>query len=383
MRIRIPDVVFGDSVKTGWPLILAPLFFVVAIPIADYFLEPTIHIAPLLTVAPAFTAAIAGIWATAGMSVLAVLAQVVAGAERHTLGTQQVLTEVVALVLLSSLLVLFTYVRETHSSQLRRVRLVSETTQRAVLRPLPERAGPLGIATEYRTAESESRIGGDLFAFARTEGSTRLLIGDVRGKGLDSITDTSIMLGAFRAAAHRQAPLPELVAYLEGSVHWGLSELAEMETDVGERFVTAVVADIPDDEPVIRLVSCGHPPPLLLRDGTATPLVVSRPSTPLGLGGLATSSYAPETFPFPEGGRVLLYTDGVSEARDRDGTFYPVVERAAEADRVAMWSDGGPETLVEFLTRDLLDYVNDNLADDMAMIAVERPGPPTAPNAQT
>ena len=42
-------MVFGDSAKTGWPLILAPLFFVVAIPIADYFLEPTIHIAPLLT----------------------------------------------------------------------------------------------------------------------------------------------------------------------------------------------------------------------------------------------------------------------------------------------------------------------------------------------
>ncbi|GHH80554.1 hypothetical protein GCM10018793_35910 [Streptomyces sulfonofaciens] len=372
MSIRIPGAVFGDPTTTGWPLILAPLVLVVAIPVTDHFLDPNVHIAPLLSVVPAFTAAIAGTWATALMSVLAVLAQVVAGAERHTLGSEQVLTEIVALVLLSALLTLFTYVRETHRSQLRRVRLISETAQRAVLRPLPERSGPLGIATEYRTAETDTRIGGDLFALARTADSTRLLIGDVRGKGLDSITDTSIMLGAFRAAAHRQSPLPELVAYLEGSVHWGLSELAGVEADVGERFVTAVVADIPDDEPVIRLVSCGHPPPLLLRNGAATPLVVGHPAPPLGLGGLATSAYAPQTFPFPVGGHVLLYTDGVSEARDRDGVFYPLADRAATAGRVVVWADGGPEMLVEYLTSDLMEYTGQSLNDDMAMIAVKR-----------
>ncbi|WP_255952129.1 PP2C family protein-serine/threonine phosphatase [Streptomyces odontomachi] len=370
MRIRIPPLVFGDSEKSGGSLIIAPLVLIVAIPVSDYFLPSTVHLAPLLAVAPAFTAAVAGPRVTGLVCALAVVAQVVAGAERDELGTEQVLVEVCALILLSVLLVLFCYVRETKQDQLNRARLISETTQRAVLRPLPRHAGPLGIATEYRPAESDSHIGGDLFALARTVGSTRLLIGDVRGKGLDSINDMSIMIGAFRAAAHRQSPLPELVAYLEGSVHWGLAELAGAESDVGERFVTAVVADIPDDEPVIHLVSCGHPPPLLLTDGTSTTLTVRHPAPPLGLGGLARTAYVAETFAFPEGGQVLLYTDGVTEARDRTGTFYPLAERAEAA--VKATRAMGPELLLARLTDDLLGYVGHRLEDDMAMIAVRR-----------
>lgn len=372
MRLPHRSSSFSFPSVQGGKLILIPLLLVVAIPVIDIWLPPNLHIAPLLVIAPTFSTVFAGPRLAASIGGLAVLAQVVAGLERHTLSDERVTLEVVALVIVSVLATLFCWLRDQRTAQLERAHLISETAQSAVLRPLPSRAGPLRIATEYHPSEPDTRVGGDLFAVARTAHSTRLLIGDVRGKGLTSISRTSIMLGAFRAAAHRQSPLPELAAYLEGSVHWGLAELSLTEEDVAECFVTAVVADIPDDDPIVNLVCMGHPPPLLLHDGAALPLEVRRPAPPLGLGTLGDASYVPETFPFGPGDQLLLYTDGVTEARDPDGAFYPLFERAARAGLAADGSAEGPEELLRHLTSDLLAYVGGPLGDDMAMIATTR-----------
>ena len=306
----------------------AALAIIVGVPVADLFLPPDIHLAHLLAVAPAFTAAVAGARLTAAVSVLAALALIVAGAERDTLTTESVLVQFGSLIAVSALLVLFSVFRDRRNRELARVRRVSDATQRVVLRPLPARAGPLSIASAYRAFDADSTIGGDLYAVTRAAGSTRLVIGDVRGKGLATIGSTAIMLGTFRALAHRQLPLPELVAQLEGAVRWDFTENAEPETDDGESFVTAVIVDIPDDEPVVRLISRGHPPPLLLRrGGSVTALTVQGPAPPVGLGSVSAAPYVPTTFPFARGDRLLLYTDGVSETRDRDGAFYPLAER--------------------------------------------------------
>jgi hypothetical protein len=98
------------------------------------------------------------------------------------------------------------------------VRTVSDTAQRVVLRPLQKRAGPLFPAGEYHSAEAGTCTGGDFCAAARTSDSTRLVIGDARGRSLAPISDMAIVLGAFRAAAHRRIPLPEPVAHVEGAV---------------------------------------------------------------------------------------------------------------------------------------------------------------------
>jgi serine phosphatase RsbU (regulator of sigma subunit) len=347
-------------------LIAVPLTLIAIVPTVDPFIPPDIHLAPMLYVAPALTATFSRPRITTMTAVLAVGALFIAAVERKTLGTENVIMQICALMALSALLVLFGHLRERHEQELLRIRSVSEATQRVVLRPLPERAGPLRIASEYRTAEADSRIGGDLYAVARTPDSTRLVIGDVRGKGLASIGETAIMLEAFRAAARRQSSLAELVAYLEGSVEWGLAEFSAAEADVGERFVTAVVADIPDDEPVVRLISCGHPPPLLLRQGTVTSLYVPQPIPPLGLGTLADTPDRPATFPFGYGDVLLFYTDGVTEARDGQGTFYPLAER------VAAWTTDAPALILGKIIEDLHAHVSDGLNDDLAMIAVQR-----------
>jgi serine phosphatase RsbU (regulator of sigma subunit) len=372
MRLPHRSSWFSFPSVQGGKLILVPLLLVVAVPVIDIWLSPNLHIAPLLVIAPTFATAFAGPRLAASIGVLAVASQIIAGLERHMLSDERVTLEVVALVIVSALATLFCHLREQRASQLERAHVISDAAQSAVLRPLPTRAGPLRIATEYHPSEPDTRVSGDLFAVARTAHSTRLLIGDVRGKGLPSLNHTSIMLGAFRAAAHRQSPLPELAAYLEGSVRWGLAELSPAEEDVGESFVTAVVADIPDDDPVVNLVCMGHPPPLLLRDSAAFPLEIRHPAPPLGLGTLGDASYVSETFSFGPGDQLLLYTDGVTEARDSGGVFYPLPERVALADRAAGGPAGGPEELLSHLTTDLLAYVGGPLGDDMAMIATMR-----------
>jgi serine phosphatase RsbU (regulator of sigma subunit) len=347
-----------------------PLALIIAIPVADLFLPPDIHLGHLLAVAPAFTAAVAGTRLTAAVGVLAALALIAAGTERDTLPTEDVLVQLGALIAVSALAVLYTVFRARRIRELARVRRVSDATQRVVLRPLPARAGPLSIASAYRAFDADSTIGGDLYAVTRASGSTRLVIGDVRGKGLASISSTAVMLGTFRALAHRQLPLPELAAHLEGAVRWDATENAGPEAEVGESFVTAVIADIPDDEPVVRLVSCGHPAPLLLRHNCVTALTVPEPAPPVGLGSLSATPYVPATFPFAQGDRLLLYTDGVSETRDRDGTFYPLAER------VAAWTDQAPEDLVRSITDDLVAYAANPLNDDMALVVIQRDDPP-------
>ncbi|MGW5650447.1 PP2C family protein-serine/threonine phosphatase [Streptomyces humi] len=355
-----------------WPA--GSLLLIIAIPVADAFLPPDIHLAHLLVVAVAVAAVGSGPRATALTGAAAVLSLVLAGVERGTLTTESVLVELAALLAVCVFLVLFTRLRDRRERELVRARSVSDAAQRVVLRPLPRRAGPVTLASHYRSAEADPTIGGDLFAAARIPGSTRLLIGDVRGKGLPSISDTAIVLGAFRAAAHRPIPLPELVAYIEDAVRWGLAEFSEAAEDAAERFVTAVVLDIPDDEPVVRLISCGHPPPLLLdgRTGSALALTVSEPSPPFGLGGGPVGahgtdgSYVATAFPFGHGDRLVLYTDGVSEARNAAGEFYPLTERAtARADRT-------PAALVDRLAADVRAYAGGRLDDDMAMVVVQR-----------
>lgn len=341
---------------------------ILMVPVADRYLPPDIHLAHLLVIPLAVATAVADIRRTAVTAVLAVTALVVAGAERSALTTENVLIQLLALGLLSVLLVVVAHLRERNQRELAGVRRVSDAAQAALLRPLPRRSGPVSIASAYRAAETGARIGGDLYALVRTAHATRLIIGDARGKGLGAVGDTTTVLGAFRSDAWRRSSLSELATALEHSVHWGLAAdpLADPADWPGEHFVTAAVLEIPDDEPCARLVSFGHLPPLLLRDGTVVPVEVQDPAPPLGLGLLSRATLTPMTFPFAPGDRLLLYTDGVTEARNAHGVFYPLVER------VGAWTDLRLDALVHRIGEDLQGYTDGLLADDMAVIALQR-----------
>ncbi|WTJ07894.1 serine/threonine-protein phosphatase [Streptomyces lydicus] len=424
--------------ELGLVLVLIPIGLIMAVCVIDTLAPPDIHLGPLLVAAPAITAAFAGPLLTAAIGALAVAAQIFIGSTRGVLATENLQAQIAALVLVSGLVVLFCLVRDRNERRLVQSRSVAAVAQKVLLRPLPARSGPLEIASLYLAAEEEAEMGGDLFAAARTLDSTRLIIGDVRGKGLPAYSHAALLLGAFRAAAHRQATLPRLARHLDGAVRWdstqwhttaGTCDGTEAEpgagdgmdtstagyagdgaelrppgpgtvyeepdtsvgpipavprgpgsaadapdpaVDAGESFATAALLEITDHEPVLSSISCGHPPALLLRAGRAHLLQPRRTALPIGLGGLpGAPAYEVETFPFEPGDLLLLYTDGVIEARDDKGTFYPLAERAGA------WSDCGPEQLLRQLRADLLAHTRGRLGDDAAAVAVRRlPAPP-------
>ncbi|WP_371614728.1 PP2C family protein-serine/threonine phosphatase [Streptomyces sp. NBC_00454] len=350
-------------------LLSVPFFLIAVVTVVDVLAPPDVHLGPFLVAAPALTASFAGPRTTGFVGAVAVAAQVAVAVARTTLTDLNHTFQIIALVLISAFVTFFAHLRELHEEQLTRLRSVAVAAQQVVLRPLRDRMGPLRIASVYLAAEAEAQIGGDLYAAARTAESTRLIIGDVRGKGLEAVGDAAIVLGAFRAAAHLEADLPGLVAHLEAAVATDPDRDADGPGQPAEGFTTAAVLDIPDGEASLRLVSCGHPPPLLLRGGSVVALQVDHPAPPLGLSEFVDTGFAPQSFSFEPGDVVLLYTDGVIEARDASGVFYPLAERAAD------WPGDGPDALLRHLCADLLAHAPGGLlGDDAAMVAIERVG---------
>ncbi|MGX1672503.1 PP2C family protein-serine/threonine phosphatase [Streptomyces sp. NPDC055400] len=360
-------------VRAGRALIAIPIAWILAVSVIDVLSPPYIHLGPLLVAAPAITPLFGGPRTVGLVAALAVIAQTTIGVLRDPdeLLSANHQAQIIALVLVGTSLVIFCVLRERRAKELAQVRYVSEAAQRVVLPPLPKKLGPLRAASLYLAAEAEAQIGGDLYAAARTTSGTRLMVGDVRGKGMTAVNDAALLLGAFRVAAHRQASLGELVAYLDRSVCWDLMEPGETGC-YGETFITANILDILDRGGQVEMVACGHPPPVVLRNGRPTTVEAVHPAPPLGLGELAPPRYHVDSFQLEPGDLLLLYTDGVTEARDSTGTFYPLAER------ITGWTENDPDAFLGRFRRDLLHHVGGHLNDDAAMIAIQRPATPRA-----
>lgn len=352
-------------------LLAIPVVLIIVITIVDVLLPEDIHLGPLLVTAPAITVFFAGPWMTGLVAALAVMAQAVIAVlrDRDELFSANHQAQIIALVLVGSSLVIFCALRERRRRELAQVRSVAEAAQHVLLWPLPDRIGPLRIASLYLAAEDEAQIGGDLYAVTRVDGGTRVMIGDVRGKGLSAIGEAALLLGAFREAAHQHTTLPALAAALEQSVSRYQADF-EPQDESGERFVTTLLLEIPDEDPITRMTSCGHPAPLLLSPGHSITTASLHPAPPLGVSSTGLADYTVDVVTFESGDTLLLYTDGVIEARDREGNFYPFAERAAQ------WTASSPEALLHHIRRDLLAHADGRLNDDAALIAVHRPAGP-------
>lgn len=265
---------------------------------------------------------------------------------------------------------------EQHVQQIANVISVAEAAQRAVLRPLPEQLGPLRLGVVYLAAAAEARVGGDLYEVTHTASNgIRMIIGDVRGKGLGAVEVAADIIGRFREVAHGVGTLNEVAHRLDAGLsrRWGQYE----------EFVTALLAEIDPDRGKLTILNCGHPPPLLISpsDGV-TVLEVRAPAPPIGLLTLGSDAGAKAVFTFKPNDQLLLYTDGVTEARDASRQFYPLDERVrvlapkaqprlTAAGKVRL--KGSAPSLLDLVRDDLLRHVGARPDDDAALLLVRAP----------
>jgi len=253
--------------------------------------------------------------------------------------------------------------RQGNERELVDVRAVADVAQRVLLRQVPGQVGHVRIATRYISAAAAARIGGDLYDMVAVRGTARLIVADVQGKGLPAVQTAAVVLAAFRESAYDAADLAGIAAHIELSLQRQVP---------GGRFVTAVVAEITADGADVRLLNCGHPSPLLLGAGRARLAEPAEAGLPLGLTDLTGAARKEYAVPFGPGAGMLFYTDGISEARDKSGAFYPVEQCGALLSGAA-----DPDAALDRLYADVLRYTGGHLQDDSAALYVVCPAPVT------
>ncbi|MFG3498874.1 PP2C family protein-serine/threonine phosphatase [Streptomyces sp. NPDC047928] len=347
-----------------------------------------VYTGPLLTAMPALASLTMGPRGILAAAAGALSVTTISATLHDSWGEGQALSNILGLLVVSVASVTTSNaVRSRRQSELDQVRRIAVAAQESILRPVPARLGPVQAASMYLAAETGAQIGGDLYEAVATRYGVRMIVGDVRGKGLPAVRAAAAVLGAFREAVHYEDDLAEVMNHCaaafrrEGAVARSARPGEEDEgpgpggsfvEDEAESFVTALLAQV-SDEHVVHVVNRGHPPPLRLHRGTARELIPAGPLPPLGLEDFITWSPSQVgRYAFAPGDRLLLHTDGVNEARDADGGFFPLPE-AAESLR----DTRTPQEFLEGLHLKLLRHTGGRLADDVAMLVIDRLGAET------
>jgi serine phosphatase RsbU (regulator of sigma subunit) len=244
----------------------------------------------------------------------------------------------------------------------RRIRTMTEVAtiaQAAIMQPVPARVGPLDMASRYVSASADALVGGDLFDVVDTQVGVRIIVGDVRGKGLSSVRIASRALSSFRRVApHAHVGLIDVALAIEDQLRVLLGD---------EDFVTVVLCQFHDDGR-LEVVNCGHHPPFRLVAGQP-PVVLSTiaESLPLGLGATPHA----DTFRLEPGERLLLFTDGLVEARNSDGVYFDIEAACEELANTETNLDDALDQLVEQVRSHVGGVVNDDLCVLLASQGVE------------
>jgi serine phosphatase RsbU (regulator of sigma subunit) len=361
-----------EEARPFGPALLTPLLVIVLVTVTD-ILTPHLQFNRLLGAAPALAAAMFSVAGTLGIGLLALATGFALSATHHDLSQTSGYFTLLAITAITLAAAYASRVRQHREHTLAAVRTVAETVQRVLLRPLPQHLEHIDVEVLYQAAAAHARIGGDFYDAMQTPHGVRLIIGDVRGKGLPAVEAASVILSTFRVHVHDAPDLPSLAGLLETVMSQYCRNAPD---DALERFATIVLVEIPAGEPVARLVNCGHPAPLLLHGGEVREVEPSAPSPPINMAALLGHHYQTDTIPFAAGDRLLLYTDGVSETRDGTGTFYPL------AQRVRRWHLAPPRQLLDHLHQDLRAYVHGTRDDDLAALVAHRVTPPDRETAE-
>jgi sigma-B regulation protein RsbU (phosphoserine phosphatase) len=244
------------------------------------------------------------------------------------------------------------------------VRELADTLQRSLLPSHLPAIPCVGLAARYRPGGGSALVGGDTYdVMPLPDGRWMVLIADVCGTGAEAAAVTALARHTARAAASAGSPAEVLCAVNTALLH---------EQGAGPlRFVTAIclVLEAGENGHRARVSVAGHPLPLLLSaDGTTRE--VCSPGRPLGID--ADVHFAEEPVELPPGATLVLYTDGVTEARDDAG-------RQFGEDRLAGVLQGVPCGDAERAVTAIAAAVEEQLlgsrheADDLAVLALAVP----------
>jgi serine phosphatase RsbU (regulator of sigma subunit) len=201
-------------------------------------------------------------------------------------------------------------------------------------------------------------IGGDSFDYAVNGSTADLLVIDSVGHGLPAAALATVAISAYRHARRNGLDLPEIAGAVDTAIagHLGASQ-----------FATAVLARLDLSTGRLRWINAGHPEPLIVRGSSLVRLPPCPPSRPLGLQDGTATCFETRLQP---GDRLLLYTDGITEARSPDGSFFGEERLADFISAAAAAGEPAPET-VRRLMRHVLEHQADQLQDDASIVVLE------------
>jgi PAS domain S-box-containing protein len=240
---------------------------------------------------------------------------------------------------------------------------VARTLQRSLLPRLPEVPG-FEVGAAYLPVGEENEVGGDFYDLMEGRGGWIAVVGDVRGKGAVAASVTALARYTIRAVAMTENGPANILSALNEAMIRQLSD--------DYQFCTVACALLCPESEVggsaeLTVARGGHPPPLVLRSGGYVE-EIGPPSRALGV------------FPDPElgegtsalraGDAVVLYTDGVTEARSVDGSFFGE-GRLRSLLRSCTGLDAS--AIAEELRRAVLNFQQGEPRDDLAVLVLRVP----------
>ncbi|RJQ56304.1 MAG: HAMP domain-containing protein [Actinobacteria bacterium] len=237
-----------------------------------------------------------------------------------------------------------------------RQRRIADALQDSLLtRPYPIAGTRIGIV--YRPAVG-GRVGGDFYDFIPAKGGkTAIVIGDISGSGIEAARLTAVAKGAIHSFA-LESPLPAFVLARANRV---------IVEQIGiDSFITAAYILLDPRTGNLEYSIAGHPTPLLFHADTKKIVRFNPGGLPLGID--ERTVYSNQRLNLARGDRLLLYTDGLSEAR-RNSAFFGE-ERIIES--LSRHGDSPAQELAERLVEEATDFARGRIADDLALVVIER-----------
>jgi len=235
-------------------------------------------------------------------------------------------------------------------------RSIANTLQEAIL-IMPNRVHGIEFGHLYRSATIEARVGGDFYDIFEIErDKIGILIGDVSGKGVEAAALTSIVKNTIKAHAYENSTPAMIISKANDLL---------VRTTPPQIFVTVFFGILNTETGSLSYCSAGHPPTIIKRRSGSVDLLAKYSPA---IGAFSGLSYRSGRVKLRKGDVFILYTDGVTEARN-DGSFFGEERLIACAQGLGLVT---AEEVPHLIYEDVIGYCQGNLSDDIAILSITR-----------